>query len=208
MTKTALATLAAAFLATTAFTSAADAGVRVGFGFPLGSFVAHRFESQSASPNWHHSRQRSVIAAQKKRQALMAQQAKAEKMRKIHAAKLAAEKARIAAAKKKAAIETAKAEDRTEAAPAIYVPDSPSVRGTQSTPAVQTATVEPTEVVAEPVKEEIQTEPATTVQAETVEETSTTEAPAKSTVKVAERAKQVCRRFSALIGSLIDVPCK
>ena len=47
MTKTTLA-LAAALLAGTTLTSAANAGgVRVGFGFPLGSFVAHSNQSYS-----------------------------------------------------------------------------------------------------------------------------------------------------------------
>ena len=40
MTKIAFA-LAAAVLAGTTMTNAANAGVRLGFGFPLGSFIAH-----------------------------------------------------------------------------------------------------------------------------------------------------------------------
>ena len=47
MTKTTLA-LAAALLAGTTLTSVANAGgVRVGFGFPLGSFIAHSNQSYS-----------------------------------------------------------------------------------------------------------------------------------------------------------------
>ncbi|MEQ1653470.1 MAG: hypothetical protein ABL897_13350, partial [Hyphomicrobium sp.] len=52
MTKTAL-TLAAALLTCTTLSSAAEAGgIRVGFGFPLGSFVARPHQSYSAAPSY------------------------------------------------------------------------------------------------------------------------------------------------------------
>ena len=67
MTKTTLAALAAALLAGSTFSATANAGggVRVGFGFPLGSFVAHPHQNynQSSSYGYKKSCDKPVRAA-------------------------------------------------------------------------------------------------------------------------------------------------
>ncbi|MBN9246353.1 MAG: hypothetical protein J0I81_02695, partial [Hyphomicrobium sp.] len=59
MTKIAFA-LAAAVLAGTTMTNAANAGVRLGFGFPLGTFIAHSAENLSARDYRRNDRPRTV----------------------------------------------------------------------------------------------------------------------------------------------------
>lgn len=215
------AAFAAALMATTTFSAPASAhGVRVGFGFPLGAFVAHRYESDRGYNDYRSARRHrqaqsaaAVRAAEERKRAARAKIAESEAQKKAAAAR------RLAAAKKKAqhaSVQLAKAENpgvTSDAAPAIFVPDTPSVATTSSVNAPAETTALPV-IRAVSVSEEIKaeaadaTETATTTPATTTGAIAETTVPVKRKVKVAERAKQACRRFSALIGDLVDVPCK
>ncbi len=134
-------------------------------------------------------------------------------------------------------VHTAKLEDKavtTDAAPLINVPRTPEVPvvGTQSTPsAVQQAPVTAvetlkTETAALPqpeAKPAVSVAPDAEPQKDTVAVTETPAAPAPATVEAAaepvkEEAKdaaksgsmanRICRRFSAVIAGLIEVPCE
>ena len=128
MTKTTLA-LAAALLAGTTLTSAANAGgVRVGFGFPLGSFIAHSNQSYSgegygSGRNCHKPR----YAARRQYEAAAAP------VRKIKRAP----KAAVAYKVSKPEVQTAKLEDKLitndETTTEIAKTPASDVSGTQST---------------------------------------------------------------------------
>ncbi|MEZ5900633.1 MAG: hypothetical protein R3D51_14205 [Hyphomicrobiaceae bacterium] len=156
-------TLAALFVAAIAVPSAADAGgVRLQFGGPLGSFVAHpnlssgpggtmKNRGYAETRSYHANKQRELARARKielARAAAKAQAiAEAKKAREIAAARAVAEarrqKLELAerAARKVKMVQTAKLTDKTVTtdAPVIYVPESPLEKskftGTQSTPA-------------------------------------------------------------------------
>lgn len=196
MTKITLAALAATILAGTAFTSAAEAGgVRVGFGFPLGSFVARSHSPDavrgygSRAPNCHRRSARvsaPVRNALKKKQATQTA-AHTQAPRKIKA--------------KQVVVAKTESKPATNDAPVINVPGTPVSKPVAADiPTVQ----QPIETAA------IKPEPAVTeIKAEAPKFTATTETVSKIEEVVAtEKGKQVCRRFSALIGDLIDVPCK
>jgi hypothetical protein len=170
MTKTTLAL--AALLAGTTLTSAANAGgIRVGFGFPLGSFIAHSNQSYSGGygdPDCH----RPHYAPRRRHEA------EASPVRKVR---------------------------RT---PKAIAQDEPKIIKTAA-PIVKTAKLE----------DKLETNPATTTEiAKTTTASSTTTNAAKvETVATVEKAstkvsvpaevKQVCRRYSATIAGLVDVPC-
>ncbi len=210
MTKIAL-TLAAALLAGTTLSNAANAGgIRLGFGMPLGSFVAHSLQNQSSGSGYGQKH-----CAKPAPRRHVAEQAPARRVNHTPPKRVVvAEQAPVRHVKKvvnaPVAIQTATLEDKTvinDAAPSIVIPETPpaaDLTGTQSTAAVETATL------------------AT----ETVANTATTETPVKDeakveTVKVENDAKvekdepkrkinlvRICRRFSAAIAGLIDVPCE
>lgn len=251
MTKS-ISTLAALFLAASALSSAAEAGggVRLQFGGPLGSFVAHPHLSSGpggtaryANSYKRHMSKPAYAAARRKAPSLAIAQEQ-RRAAKVDVAQAQPRKAKIAneTPAKVAPVHTAKLEDKTvtsDAAPLINVPRTPEVPvvGTQSTPATVQApatTVEPVktntaalqpEVVtptvsvapdAEPQKEaetavvtpataalvpvEAATEP---VKAETTAETATVEKPKSDSM-----ASRICRRFSAVIAGLVEVPCE
>jgi len=135
MTKTTLA-LAAALLAGTTLTSAANAGgVRVGFGFPLGSFIAHSNQSYSgegygSGRNCHKPR----YAARRQYEAAAAP------VRKIKRAP----KAAVAYKVSKPEVQTAKLEDKLitndETTTEIAKTPAADVSGTQSTASTSTTT--------------------------------------------------------------------
>lgn len=202
MSKFAIALAAAALLAAPSFSSTAEAGgIRLGFGFPLGSFVARPHQSYGGPSGYQQycakkeARQARIAAA--RQQEMAARKAQAQKMA---AAERAAEIKRAKAAE---AIQTAKVETKpvtTEAAPTVYVPvNTATTETTQvANTAATTTTTEPAKTAAlEPVAEK----------APVVEEAKT-EKVEKSTVKVSATAKRVCRKFSAAIAGLIDVPCE
>lgn len=247
MTKS-ISTLAALFLAASALSSAAEAGggVRLQFGGPLGSFVAHPHLSSGpggtaryANSYKRHMSKPAYAAARRTAPSLAIAQEQ-RRAAKVDVAQAQPRKAKIAIEHpaKVAPVHTAKLEDKTvtsDAAPLINVPRTPEVPvvGTQSTPATVT-TVEPVktntaalqpEVVtptvsvapdAEPQKNaetavvtpataalvpvEAATEP---VKAETTAETATGEKRKSDSM-----ASRICRRFSAVIAGLVEVPCE
>jgi hypothetical protein len=229
MTKTTLAALAAALIAGSALSSTAQAGgVRVGFGFPLGSFVAHSHQSynQSSSYGYRKSCDKPVRAARHV-------QREEAPVRKAHrpAPKIkVVEEAPVRVIKKTKPIQTATLENnevKNDAAPTVYVPAAPAAvekpaeatsapvttaalaptlsdsKPTETTTATATpATIEPVKATTvAPVKEDVKADAPKTEKIEKVEKDTTK-------VKVSGEAKRLCRRFSAAIAGLIDVPCE
>lgn len=203
MTKIAIALAAAALISAPSFSSTAEAGgIRLGFGFPLGSFVARPHQSYGAPSGYQQYCAKK--AAREARYAAARQQEAAA--RKAQAQKMAAleKSAQIKRAKAAEAIQTAKVETKpvtTDAAPTVYVPVNTATTATTpvvNTAATTTTTTEPAKTAAlEPVVEK----------APVVEEVKTVKVE-KSTVNISANAKRVCRRFSAAIAGLIDVPCE
>lgn len=216
MSKFAIALAAAALLAAPSFSSTAEAGgIRLGFGFPLGSFIARPHQSYNSGGGYE--RYQAKKEARQARLAAARQQAAASRqaqLQKAQAQKMAAAEkaAQIKRAKAAEAAKVAKVETKavtTDPAPTVYVP----VANAAATPVTTAPVTETAAVTAEPAKTAALEPAATTettpdVKAEKVEKV---EKPAveKSNVKVTSAtAKRVCRRFSAAIAGLIDVPCE
>lgn len=230
-------TLAALFLAAIAVPSAAEAGgVRLQFGGPLGSFVAHphlssgpggtmRNRSYAESSSYGaHCKQRELAQARKARQIAAAQARKAREIELARAAEARRDKIEVAerSARKAKVVQTAKLEDKTVTsdAPVIFVPESPApdakFTGTQSTPApARSAAVDTNEAnTGTGVEAEDKTEVVVlpVVEENETKAAETTEAKAdeaKPEQKETETtvAEKICRRFSAAIAGLITVPC-
>lgn len=230
-------TLATLFVAAIAIPGAAEAGgIRLQFGGPLGTFVAHphlssgpggtmrnRSYAESRSSYSAHCKQRELAQARKARQIEVARQtAQARKAREIAEARR--DKIEIAerAAVKAKAVQTAKLEDKLVAsdAPAIFVPESPApdarFTGTQSTPApARTAAVDTNEantgtgVEAEDKTEVVVLPVVEENEPKAAETTQATPVEAKPEKKETNTtvAEKICRRFSAAIAGLITVPC-
>lgn len=227
-------TLTALFVAAIAVPGAAEAGgVRLQFGGPLGTFVAHphlssgpggtmrnRSYAESRSSYSAHCKQRELAQARKARQIEVARQtAQARKIAEARRDKI--EVAERSALKAKA-VQTAKLEDKSIAsdAPAIFVPESPApdakFTGTQSTPApARTAAVDTNEantgtgVEAEDKTEVVVlpvVEESDPKAAETAQITPVEAKPEKKETNTTV-AEKICRRFSAAIAGLITVPC-
>lgn len=192
MTKITL-TLAAALLAGTTLTSAANAGgIRVGFGFPLGSFIAH--SAQNSMDDGYSRRY------ERRQRAYKAEPAPVRKAKPV---------SRIAKAKSVSTptVKTAKLDDKlasdpettTEIAKTSEISTvsttpaaQPSVTATSETTAAATAKDTPKSDTAKPDKV------ATADKAQTEEKSPTTKTAPE---------KQICRRYSAAIAGLVDVPC-
>lgn len=229
-------TLAALFLAAIAVPSAAEAGgVRLQFGGPLGSFVAHphlssgpggtmrnRSYAESRSSYSAHCKQRELAKARKIE--IARQAAHARKIELARAAEVRRDKIETAerTARKAKVVQTAKLEDKSVAsdAPVIFVPESPAPEGkftgTQSTPApARSAAVDTNEAnTGTGVEAEDKTEVVVlpVVEENETKAAETTEAKAdeaKPEQKETETtvAEKICRRFSAAIAGLITVPC-
>ncbi|HXE02498.1 MAG TPA: hypothetical protein VN623_11170 [Hyphomicrobium sp.] len=207
MTKTTLA-LAAALLAGTTLTSAANAGgVRVGFGFPLGSFIAHSNQSYSgegygSGRNCHKPR----YAARRQYEAAAAP------VRKIKRAP----KAAVAYKVSKPEVQTAKLEDKLitndETTTEIAKTPAADVSGTQSTASTSTTTTavldkETDKAATTTTPAMAKLEAPKVEKVATVEKTETSGKAEQKTISV-PAAKRVCRRFSAAIAGLVDVPCQ
>lgn len=186
MTKITL-TLAAALLAGTTLTSAANAGgLRVGFGFPLGSFIAHSAQnSMDDGYSRRHERRRRVYEAER------APVRKAKPVNKVAAAKPVAKPA------PKQVITTAKLEDKLSSDPATTTEIA-------KTSDVTTASTTPASTPAPAVTNTTTAETAKVEKVATVDKTTT---EAKSNTSETAPAKQICRRYSAAIAGLVDVPC-
>jgi hypothetical protein len=207
MTKTTLA-LAAALLSGTTLTSAANAGgVRVGFGFPLGSFIAHSNQSYSgegygSGRNCHKPR----YAARRQYEAAAAP------VRKIKRAP----KAAVAYKVSKPEVQTAKLEDKLitndETTTEIAKTPAADVSGTQSTASTSTTTTavldkETDKAATTTTPAMAKLEAPKVEKVATVEKTETSGKAEQKTISV-PAAKRVCRRFSAAIAGLVDVPCQ
>lgn len=234
MTKTALA-LATALIAATTLTNAAEAGVKLGFGLPLGVFVAS--ELMKGAQKSHNSSRRGGYEHAQAQQ----REAKAARAAKIAAAKRegarrqavakaeAAERAEARARKSKAVanapeatrdveVKTAKIETKTvatDAAPAIYVPTTPDTAAAAAPSPITTSSIDAEVAKVGEIDDAVKiTAPKTTpvqpiVKAETsapVTIADSTEAkPAQTT---SDKVQRICRRFSAAIAGLVDIPCE
>ena len=190
MTKITL-TLAAALLAGTTLTSAANAGgLRVGFGFPLGSFIAHSAQnSMDDGYSRRHERRRRVYEAER------APVRKAKPISKVATAKPVAKPA------PKQVITTAKLEDKLSSDPATTteIAKTSDVTTASTTPASTPASTPAPAVTNTTTVETAKVEKVATVDKTTTE--------AKSNTSETAPAKQICRRYSAAIAGLVDVPC-
>ncbi len=214
-------TLAALMLASTTLISTAEAGgVRLSFGGPLGSFVAHPNQSSGpggtarkehcAKPEARHYAKPSYLGRKHQEEAAPVRHVKratpkvevAEETpapRKIRKPKIVIDKPEVA---EQVEVQTAKLDDKSvvsDVTPSIYVPETPvaaaEFTGTQSTAAVvPTAALTPA--------------PETTTVAAKEPEAKQAEAakPAKAE-KSDTTAAKICRRFSAAIAGLIEIPC-
>jgi len=234
MTSKTTLTIAALMAACTLSGTAEAGGVRLQFGGPLGSFVAHPHLSSGPGGTMRNQSYASEDSGREhcppkhtfRRPAPKVEVAEEAPVRRVRKpAPKVVEVAEEAPAVRKvpkapAPVRTAKLEDKTvatDATPAIFVPDSPpatNFTGTQSTPApVRTAAIDPkdtagqsgaatenkTEVVVLPVVDEnAKTEP---VKADKVEKAEVKSETTETTTT------KLCRRFSAAIAGLIDVPC-
>jgi hypothetical protein len=234
MTNKAL-TLAALMLASTTLVSTAEAGgIRLSFGGPLGSFTAHPNQSSGpggtarnehcAKPEARHYAKPSYVGRQHQEEEAPVRHVKratpkvevaetpaprkvkkqpkievAEETpapRKIRKPKVVIEKPEVT---EQVEVQTAKLDDKSvisDVTPSIYVPETPvaaaEFTGTQSTPAVVlTAALTPAPEVAIVAKDAKKEEAAKPVKAEKSDTT----------------AAKICRRFSAVIAGLIEIPC-
>lgn len=179
MTKTTLAF--AALIAGTTLASTANAdGVRVGFGFPLGSFVAHSNEAFSGRDVRQVDRSRYVR-----------REYDADAARKIAKVKQASRhEVAEAPANKPVNVQTAKLEDKLASDPATttVIAKTPIATGDTTAPA---------------------NEPKKTVNADNnaASDTPVATKTDPASAAVAE-VKHVCRRYSPAIAALVDVPCE
>ncbi|MBS0234095.1 MAG: hypothetical protein JSR99_11500 [Proteobacteria bacterium] len=182
MTKTTFAL--AALIAASALTSAAHAdAVRVGFGFPLGSFVAHSNENYSARDFRRSERPRVPRRAYEA-------QVPARKIVKIRQAPKADVAETTVKAPATPVVTTAKLEDKLASDPA-------------TTTVIEKTPVAKSDVAA------VSNEAKETVNADNAvadDKPAVAKADAVTTTATAE-TKHVCRRYSPAIAQLIDVPC-
>lgn len=221
--------IAALMLASTTMISSADAGgVRLQFGGPLGSFVAHPNHSSGpggtarkqhyaksydkpsyGKPSYvgrkQHDEDEAPVRKAKKIAPKVEVAEEAPAARKIRKPKIVIDKPETA--ESPVEVKTAKVEDKTtitDATPSIFVPDAPPARteeilGTQSTnPATRTAALTPASEPAETVKTE-------DVKAE--EPAADKDEPKNAEAKAESTAAKICRKFSAVIAGLVEIPC-
>jgi len=184
MTKIAFA-LAATVLAGTTMTNAANAGVRLGFGFPLGSFIAHSAENYSSNDYRRYDRPRTVRRDYD-------DEASARKVAKIKRAP----KTEVADAPAKPrvipVVQTAKLEDKLASDPATttVIEKTPAAANETTTPAKNVTTGSIKQALA------------------TTDKTETTAKVDTETTTATAETKHVCRRYSPAIAGLVDVPCE
>lgn len=218
--------LAVAVITSTTLTNAAEAGIRLGFGLPLGVFVASSLAQgaqrspytgpRAADRMYAERKAREARIAAARRQAAGKQQA-AEIAARREAAAVAEARARKAkqaeVAKDEATeakVQTAVSDSKplTEAAPAIFVPDAPAATSAAAT-SDQVAEVATVGVIDDAVKIKAPTTQPVAPAAKTQKTASITEnVETKPVAKPSTKSTAGCRRFSALVGALIDVPCE
>jgi len=182
MTKTTLALAAALMVGSTMVTSAANAGgVRLGFGFPLGSFMAHSNQNYQEEAYRRQAQKEGMARrnnAEKAAAAAAARRAHAAKMEVAQETKSVAPVTRIA-----------KLEDKLASDPATTTEIAKTSTTDTSTADTTTPdTTESSKVAA--VK------------------TTTSDSDPEQTKESPNDRNRVCRRFSAAIAGLVDVPCK
>jgi len=181
--------LAAAVLAGTTMTNAANAGgLRLGFGFPLGSFIAHSAENYDSGRDYRRYEKPRYVRRDQDDDVQARRIAKVRRAPKVDVADVPA-KAPVAPV-----VKTAKLEDKLSSDPATTTVIEKTPGSANETPAAKDTTTG------------------------SVDKTSTT-----NTVATADKAdaavksdsetsnadtKHVCRRYSAAIAGLVDVPCE
>lgn len=184
--------LTAALLAGTTLTQAANArGIRVGFGFPLGSFVAHPTQSYADDGYGYgrHCDRKRYVHRSYHADAVPAR--KVKRHRKIDVAE-------SKQAPKAPAIKSVKLESKLESNPATTteIAKTNSNANDGNSTALPTTTASITPAATE------------TAKTETIAAAAKTSTDEKADLKtVATTAKQICRRYSAAIAALVDVPC-
>jgi hypothetical protein len=185
--------LAAALLAGTTMTSAANAGgIRLGFGFPLGSFIAHSNQNYGGNDYRGYERPRYVRRDYQ-------DDAPARKIAKVrHAPRVEVADVPVKAPAAPV-VKTAKLEDKLSSDPATTTAiEKTPVATSDTTPAKDTTTGS--------IKKA-----STTDKTDTVATSEKTDASVKSdaeTTTANAETKHVCRRYSAAIAGLVDVPCE
>jgi hypothetical protein len=204
MTKMTLA-IAVALLAGTTMTGAANAGgVRLGFGFPLGSFVAHEALSGGGGGGYgggrDYDRPRAAPRRSYQEEAPARRVAKIKRTPKVDVADVPAPKV----AKKVAVtpeVKTAKIDTKLDTDPATTTEIAKSTPATDTTTATDTAPVTTDTAKADTAKVD-------NAKVATVEKTVSNGKSDMETVAAPSNDKQVCRRYSPAIAALVDVPCE
>lgn len=196
MTKTTFA-IAAALIAGTTLTNAANAGgLRVGFGFPLGSFIAHSGENLVQDDYRRRHADRPLYVARRNDDTPVYTPKKAPK-------------ADVASQQSDNNTKTAKLEDKLvtddsnttviEKTSAEATDTQPTQTSDSSTSTDAATTDQAPEKVDTPKVEQV----ATVDNSETK-----TKSDAKAQTATSDSNKRVCRRFSAAIAGLVEVPCE
>lgn len=189
MTKITIA-LTAALLAGTTLTQAANAGgLRVGFGFPLGSFVAHPTQSYAGDGYGYRRHCDRKHYVRRSYQADAARVLRVKRHRKINVAK--AKQAPVL-------VKTVKLESKLPSNPATTteIAKTNSNRNDANSTAQLTTTASITPAATE------------TSKTEKVVVVDTTSGDEKADLRTATTTvNQICRRYSATIAGLVDVPC-
>jgi predicted membrane-bound mannosyltransferase len=188
---TKLLVLATALAATATLSSAAEAGggVRLGFGFPMGSFTATpaRGGSYAASPS------AAQVMAAKKKAAMQAAAAR----------RAAASKAKVA----KATNEAGDTKDTAESTPT----GSTALVQTATQPAISDASSAPqadAKVTTVAAKPEPAAAPAPAVVTEPAKETKVEATKDESAGKVSQAKDLACKKFIPAVGLTVSVGCK
>lgn len=202
----AVAATAALISGTASFAPAAEAhGIRLGFGVPLGAFIARPYapDSHRSYSSRRHQQHKSYGAARAEREARAAESARVRAARR-------AERARQAAAAKAAAADRAAEKDNarrelaklnnaqtTKIETASTTPEAAPAKPAETTvSAVDPATTDTTEAVTEPAKAE---EPATqTAQRDPEPDSKDEDKPA---------TRKDCKKFIPAVGVTISVGC-
>jgi len=184
MTKTTLALAAVLIAASTMMTNAANAGgIRVGFGFPLGSFVAHPNQNYSDGAyerQCEKERARRYEANREVAAAAAARRAQAAKVQVAQNTPAETPVATVAKLDSKLPADTANTTvlAKTSDTSTDSKPDSATLSASETTDGSKVATSESTDEKADANKEPV------------------------------SDGKKVCRRFSPAIAALVDVPCE
>lgn len=229
-----IALAAAALISTTALTPAAQAGMRVGFGFPLGAIVATQALGSMAQQNrkkqayqqQQNQQARHERAAAKKRQQQQAAAARAEARAKKQAQASAAQRHKVAkqnaAQQAEEANVAAVSKPDTTSAPSVYIPGptAPVAAGAATAGALPEPTelkdASPVDVSNKTIEEgqAVADNTATSAPVDAAALSAETEAiadPASAeTASVAETGvtKRECRKYFPTVGRLVTVTCE